>query len=496
MVRWRPLSSRDEKRLLGGVAIVTACSWARFLATGSLRVDQNYPPRSIGYVLLATLVVGWALAVRGWRGLLADPPARPRRAAFAALGIAAFMLPMLSNDLFSVLSYGSAAAAGHDVYATTASLRDSPFYPFVGERWNQTACMYGPTTLLAALPAGLARGNPWAGLFILRFVWFVPLALTMELSFRRLGDRPFYHAMVWLNPLWIVVGPGQMHADLLGLVAVTLGIAFHHAGKLRASFAIYAAAVLAKYSFAPAGLWFWLSGVPPTARRHLASRLAMMGVVFAAVAVVLYAPFWAGPATITGPLRDLARMNPGGSITEVLGIVVQFLRTGSVTPPDMAVQAAVDLDRATKESSWRIVSWITRIVFLVIVARVVPAMVRRPAAGHDPERTLALGTGVVTVALLTIAGHRFQSWYLPAALPFFGLACPDVWRRWWTAVVAVAVPVDFACVLERSSAVYPAWGAVTTGALVVVFVLWFKGRYLRFPDDDGAPPAARAPAAR
>jgi hypothetical protein len=183
-------------------------------------------------------------------------------------------------------------------------------------------------------------------------------------------------------------------------------------------------------------------------------------------------------------------MNPGGSITEVLGIVVQFLRHGSVTPPGMDVQAALALDRASKEQSWRIIEWVTRLVFLGVALRVLPAVLRK---GADPK-TVALGTGILTVALLTIAGHRFQSWYLPAALPFFGLACTDAWRRWWIAVVAVAVPVEFACVLERSSAVYPAWGAATTGLQVVVFVLWFRARYLRSAGDV-APRGATAPAA-
>jgi hypothetical protein len=154
----------------------------------------------------------------------------------------------------------------------------------------------------------------------------------------------------------------------------------------------------------------------------------------------------------------------------------------------------VEVDRASKHLSWWVVSWLTRLVFLVIAARVIPAMLRR-------------GTGVITVALLTIASHRFQCWYLIAALPFFGLACTPPWRRWWVAVVAVSVPVDFACVLERSSVVYPVWGALSTGALVVVFLAWFRSRYLDFPGppdlrprrgqhDAGAPPAATAPEAR
>jgi hypothetical protein len=492
-----PLSCRSERRLLAGLALVSACSWGRSFFTGSLKVDESYPGRTAGFALLAALIAGWALAVAGWRGILETPPENPRRTAFLALGIAALMLPMLSNDLFSVLSYGSLAADGHDVYTTTRWLSEGPFSPWLGARWSQTVCVYGPTTLLATLPAGLARGNPWVGLAVLRLAWTAPVVLVMELSFRRLRDAPWFHAMVWLNPLWLVEGPGQLHADLLGLVAIVAGVLLHRAGKVTASFGLYAAALLGKYSFGPAGLWFWLSRSQPrsageTGRAgRLVGRLATMGAVFVAAGVAFYAPFWHGLETITVPLRSLGRMNPGGSITEVLGIVVQYVRTGSVTPPDMAVQAALEVDRAAKQTSWVVVSWVMRVVFLGVAARVLPPMLRKDAS----EETLALGTGVLSVALLTLAHHRFQSWYLLAVLPFFGLACTAPWKRWWTAVVALSVPVEFACVLERSSPVYPVWGALTTGAVVVVFVAWFRGRYWWFPGGAAARRGTRAPAA-
>ena len=304
-----PVFSRSERRLLAGLTVVTACSWGRFFATGSLKVDQSYPARLTGFALLAALVAGWGLSVSGWQAILADPPARSRRTAYVALGVATLMLPMLSNDVFSLLSYGAVAAGGHDVYTTTASLPQGLFYSWLGDRWSHTVCVYGPTTLIATLPAGLARGNPWVGLALLRLAWLGPIALVMELSFRRLADKPFFHAMVWLNPLWIVEGPGQLHADLLGLVAITAGVVLHRAGKVRAGFGLFAAALLGKYSFAPAGLWFWLSGASSAGER--ARRLATMAAIFVAAAFAFYLPFWKGPNTIAVPLRTLGNMNPG-----------------------------------------------------------------------------------------------------------------------------------------------------------------------------------------
>jgi hypothetical protein len=477
----------DERRWLAGLALVTACSWGRWLATGSLKVDESYPGEVAGTLLFAALLTGWALLITGWRGMLLRPPRAPRRLAFAGLAIAGLMLPMISNDVFSVLAYGSLTAHGHDVYATADALPHSVWYRWIGEHWNEKVCVYGPTTLVAILPSAVAGANPWLALLLLRATWFVPLALAMELSFRRLRDRPFFHAMVWLNPLWIVEGPGQLHADLLGLTALVFGVLLAGAGRPRSSFVAYAVAVLGKYSFAFAGPWFWLSGASSARQRAL--RLPVIAAVLAALAVVFFAPFWRGPATVTEPIRALAAMNPGGSITEVIGTIVQVLRGGGIPHADAPVRAALDADRAANGTTWFVVSLIMRLVTLAVGVRVLHGMLRRP---HDEDR-IALGTGALVVGVLTLASHRFQAWYLVAALPFFGLHCTEVWRRWWIAVVGVAVTTEFVYVLPRTALILPVWVAVTTAVTVVLFLASFRARFLRAMDERTPERAASHP---
>jgi hypothetical protein len=484
-----PLFSLAERRLLAGLALVTAASWGRFFATGSLKVDESYPGRVAGYALLAVLVVGWALSVRGWTGVLDAPPARPRRLAYVALAVVSAMLPLLSNDVFSVMAYGTGAAEGHDVYRTTDWLPATSFFPWLGQHWNATVCVYGPGTLIAALPAALARGNPWLGLFVLRLSWLLPVVGAMEVVFRLFHDRPVFHAMVWLNPLWLVEGPGQLHGDLIGLAALALGVALHASGRVKSGAALWALAFWSKYSFLFGGLWFWLARSEGQRIRRAATMAAIAG----GVGVALYAPFWRGWETITKPLVALGTMNPGGSLTEVGGILVQFvLHAGAVTPPDMPVHAALALDRVEKGQAWKFMWVLLAPLSWSLMGSAIASLRKR----RDDEH-LGLVTGIVTVAFLTIASRRFQCWYLLAALPFFGLATTQAWKRWWVAIVLVAVPVDFNCVLERTSPVYPVWGALTTGAQVVLFLAWLKSRYwapeLLGPGD--APPGATAPAA-
>jgi hypothetical protein len=454
------------------------------LATGSPKVDENYPSQLAGTLIFLALVAGWGLMVLGWWGILHGPkPANPpRRLAFAGLAVAALMLPMLSNDVFSLFAYGSLAAKARDVYTTSAGLVDTPWFPWVGQHWNEKVCVYGPSTLVGIVPVALGDHSPWLALLVLRLAWFAPLALVMELSFRRFRDRPLFHAMVWLNPLWIVEGPGQLHADLLGLTAVVGGILLVFAGRTRSGWALYALALLGKYSFAFTGSWFWLFGARTTRQRVL--RLPAIAAIAVALGVLFYAPFWRGPATLTEPLRALAAMNPGGSITEVVGILVNLARGGGVPHADAPVQAALAADRAQLATTWAAVSLVLRVVTLGVGALVLARMLRRPA----DDRRVALGTGTLVVAVATLASHRFQSWYLVAALPFFGMRCTQVWQRWWVAVVALSVATEFIHVLPTTSALLPVWSVVTNGGTVIVFLASFRARYLAF-DSPGAAPA-------
>jgi hypothetical protein len=487
------LTRRDERRWLLGILVLSGCSWGRWWATGGLKVDESYPVEGAGTLLMVAVVAGWALMLIGWHGLLSRPVANPRRLAFTGLALATLMLPFMSNDLFSLLTYGSLAAKGRDVYTTAASLPDSVWYSWVGQRWNDKVCVYGPTNLVAILPAGLVGSSPWLALVVFRLFW-LPLVVVMELSFRRMPDRPGFHAMLWLNPLWIVEGPGQLHADLLGVVAIVAGILAQQRGRPVRGWVAWALATLGKYSFGFTAFWFWLSGARSTRERLV--RLPLMAAVLVGLGVVFFAPFWHGVATVTEPIHTLGSMNPGGSVAEVVGHVVHVLRGGAMPDPQLPVRVALEMDRATKGTTWFVVSLLMRVLALIVCGRILLRMLRRP----EDERLLAIGTGAIVVAVITLASHRFQSWYLLAALPFFGLHCTPVWRRWWIAMVALSVAPDFTHVLPKNAVLLPIWSATTTALGVVLFFVSFRGRFFNLdrepqPQRAVAPPPATEPAA-
>ena len=463
---------------------MTACSWGRWLATGSLKVDGSYPTSAIATLLFLALLVGWALLVGGFRGILADatderrtaalPAPRVRRLAFTGLAVASLMLPMLSNDLYQLYSWGSLAARGQDVFTTANAFSGSEWSSFVAPRWVGTLCQYGPLTVVSAMPSALAHGNPWVALALVRACWLVPLVAVMLLSFRLWPSMRAFHTMLWLNPLWVLEGPGQLHCDLVGLTLVAAGVVLALRGRTVAAVFLYALAVVTKLTYVLVGSWFLLFD-PRSTRRRLVRALTMAAAV-GMCGAAFYAPFWQGTRTITAPIQDILGDKPGGTILEVVGDLVLAARGESPSPPSMPSAAAGARDRAAMGSAWVVVvavSLVLKAVTMGVIARLLYLMLKK----NRPDVT-ALGTGALYIAMVTLAGPKFEPWYLLPALPFFGLSCTPAWRRWLTAAVALSVLPTFANVLPSTSPMIPIWGVLSTGASVTWFFAMFRARYL------------------
>jgi hypothetical protein len=461
-----------------GLGVLTLCSWARWLATGSLRIDENYPSEGFGSLLFLALVSGWVLLVLAWVQFLKAPPAQPRRVAYGGLAIVALMLPLLSNDLYGLFAYSGLAARGHDVYTSTIDLPTSYWFTWIGERWRTNLFAYGPLALLSAGgPAVAGENHPLVAIFLLRLTWFVPLVAVMELSFRQLRDRPFFHAMVWLNPLVLIQGGGQLHLDILGLVAVTAGICAQLRGRRALGALGWALASLSKWNLGVCAPWFWLSGAETWAKRVRSA--ALMGVVVLGVAVAAYLPLWRGPETIAAPVRALRAQTlvPGGSIVDIVGGIGSALSALSngrdkVFDANQPVVERVAREGAARAGIWR-VAQLCMLGLSLVAALPLVRVVFQPAS----EAQLAAGTGAFIVIALTLASPKFQSWYLMSALPFFGLSCPPAWRRWWPWVIFFAVAQEFPLALPRNAVLFAPAVGISVFMTGVLFLWSFRERY-------------------
>jgi alpha-1,6-mannosyltransferase len=280
--------------------------------------------------------------------------------------------------------------------------------------------------------------------------------------------------MLWLNPLWLLEGPGQLHCDLVGITLVSAGVVLAMRRRAVLAALLYALAVASKYTFVLVGPWFLLFDTAST--RGRAARALMLAAAIGACGAAFYAPFWLGTRTITAPVLDTWNERPGGTLEEVVGDLVLAARGRSPSPPSMTAAVAAAQDRASMGSGWFVVAAVKlamKVLTMAVGVRLLYLMLER----NRPEVT-ALGTGALVIAAVTLGAPKFEPWYLLPALPFFGLACTSAWRRWLTGAVALGVLPTFANVLPGTSSIVPIWGVISTGANVAWFFAMFRARYL------------------
>jgi hypothetical protein len=128
-------------------ALCTAASFVIRVGTGTLRVAGVFPSLGISISTAALFLAALGLSLYMLIGLClrnegpAPELASVRKAAFAACIASAPMLPMLSNDVFSVLAYGDLALRGIDPFSSGGVLSQSRFFAWVGAGWADAPCV-------------------------------------------------------------------------------------------------------------------------------------------------------------------------------------------------------------------------------------------------------------------------------------------------------------------------------------------------------------------
>jgi hypothetical protein len=291
---------------LVALLLASAATWARFLAEGGLRLVPNTRAS-----LAAHAVVGLALlwvGVVALRWLARTEKADAAEVVRAGLLLQLAALPALaltSSDVFSNLAYAALSAAGENpCLVGPSALAGGPLVELVSPRWADTPSAYGPVlNLLGYLVGWIGRGlgSPvWGALAAYKLLMAAAVAgaiVCAGKTARALGTASAARglAVLALSPLLAWELTAQAHNDAVMVCAVC---AFAWAAaRDRDGLAALAlgVGVLAKAGIAPL-LALWLVVM---ARRRLPHALAWMAAL-AILAVVAWAPFWAGWQSLRG----------------------------------------------------------------------------------------------------------------------------------------------------------------------------------------------------
>jgi alpha-1,6-mannosyltransferase len=336
-----------------------------------------------------------------------------------------FGRPYLSIDVFTYIAQGHQAATGSNPYAVP--LRDFAGTPYgaalAREGWLPVhgVSPYGPLWTELELTVARLTASPRAQVLILKIVvtgfmlgcgWLIWLLLGRVSPGRQLLGTVVF---LW-NPVIVMELAGEGHNDAVLMFFVLLSLLLwvtrrHAAGVV--ALGIGALVKIVAPMVAPleaAQAWH-----EEPSRRRLITAIAFGACASAAIAVLAYAPFWIGPATLNG-IRDHGRPSV---LPSTQGVLYWYLTRSH-----------------SEELSAAVVSMAMTGAFLFSV--VIAALTVKDVRG------LLRGCAAVSLAYLALA-PGYWPWY--AAMPIALIALtPSPSFLWAAAAVSIgsrlAAPID------------------------------------------------------
>lgn len=471
-----------QQLLLFAVLCFVSASWWHFAATQNLRVDDNpLPPVAmVGCLVLVItgLIVGtwvyWQILTR--RNNYDLSPEALRRLAYMTLGLASFMLPILSNDIFSVLAYGDLTAHGYNPYTNTQALAGTSYYEYVSPLYRTIPCVYGPVNLfVASVAAFIGGGSPLTGILVYKLLSFLLLAGMIEVVTRH--TQSFFlkgwnlQAAILLSPLLWIQGAGQNHNDVFGTCALAVGVFLLRKDNFISACVFFTLAFLTKLSFAlflPLPL-VWCIWVERFEWMQIVKQSMKAALVCVPLLVLAYLPFKVNLETFLQPFISLSNLRPSGTFPDIIGeLTIHIIKF--ISPNFCADDAAWD--------ALKVAIWAKAILsFKVFGLGLILYLLAKLRDMRQPQTAFMLFVAVF-VAFIGFFSHRFFSWYLLVALPLLAETPHRTWLRWFTLMSMVSVAQDFSLIAPRGGVVAGTLIAITTVGTLFLLLWRFKRRFI------------------
>jgi hypothetical protein len=440
--------------------LIVVLSFFRTFTAGTIRVDGHGLSGLPVFLVFFGFLVGLGAYSINFYRLWNEAKIEIGSVRLLAVILAALfslMLPMMSNDLFSLLSYGDAANRGVDVYTDVKSLIISPFFDYVSPLWRTAPCVYGPVSLgTARLAAAMSGGHLLAAIAAYKVLAFIWSLVFIEMSFRIAGllktsVKPFI--FVVLNPVFLLQGVAQLHCDMLAITICSCMLYFFFRRNWYLAFLLAGIAVVAKMNFILI-LGFLVVALFLEKESWLSFLYKTVGGICITVLVItaFYYPYYTSPDTFKVPFNFLFSQNPAKSIAEVMGDIVYFA-------PAVITGHMDELNSTMAKSSGvsdpQLVVWLgvkrACQLFAFILSAII--FVKYWFGKRESKQWMNVYLRFLLVFLLFYS-HVFYAWYLMILLPFVWMETDKRFMQWLFVLTCFSNIHDIMCAVNHDTPVY------------------------------------------
>ncbi len=441
--------------------VIVAASWFRVYIAGTIQVDghglRDLPVYIVFFSFIGALAVYAVSLYKLWRSDTLSS-AEIKVMSFLLAGLFSLMLPMLSNDIFSLLTYGDAANRGVNVYTDTHSNAVSPYFEFVSNLWKTAPCVYGPICLSTSRIATMIGGGhlllSLAAYKLLAFLWVIVFVEVMSRISGLLETPSRSFLFIVLNPLVLMQGLGQLHCDGIAITLSGCMIYFFLSKKWYWAFVFAGLSIAAKISFVLM-IPFLIVGlfIEKDTWLFFFSRV-IAGVMITGITVsLIYLPYYTSPQTFQTPFKFVFEQDPAKSIAEVIGDIVYFAPSviSGKENEELHSNLHVKVSTSTQQlEAWLLVKKISQAFALLMSAFV---FIRFWMGSRDIRQWMKVFTRLLLLFLLFYS-HVFYAWYLLLVIPFLWYEEDIKFIQWIFVLTCFSNVHDILCAVQRGTPIY------------------------------------------
>jgi hypothetical protein len=373
-------------------SLLVILSWLRYFISGNLQVDDVTMGSLMGIAISILFVIFTFIHFMSFYYMDLSGSFKFKKALYLnAAGM--FMLPCISNDIFSWLAYTDSFQFNSEIYRTSVSNK-SMFYPYISELYETIPNVYGIICLIVAKMSIVSKSVLLNILSLKFFIAFIVSVLLFILNKQKSEEGSSWN-YIFLNPLWTIHALGESHTEVLGLFFIFLAFYSLFYNRNVIAVALFSIAVLVKISFVllfPVFVWCqWHRSIDKIQMIRFFLHALILGSAILILIFLLFKDF----DILLLPLTTIDRLWPTGNFSDYFVSVYKLIF----------------------EDSERLIPSV-KIVMKFLFLFYIGILLYINRNSSIKLRWLE-ALYFIFLAFLFLYSHRFLTWYLLILLPMF-----------------------------------------------------------------------------